>query len=315
MQINNGVVIVAGATASGKTRFAIDLALFLRNRFGYRAEIINADNIQMYNELKILTACPSESDMAQVKHHMFNILSPNESSSVIFWLNNAQDVISRLREEKKIAIICGGTGFYINSIVNGISNIPEIPETFREHVKQKFQTMGRDAFFNELSKLDAFSAKILHKNDTQRILRAYEVASFTGKSLSVWWKENVPNEQRLLASTLILSVDKNMLRKKCQSRITHMMQTGAIEEVEAFRKKCPNYNGPLCKVIGYKEISRLLDGEISECTCSELLCCRTMQYAKRQSTWFRNKMSFANFISPDTFNREAEISVACSRDG
>lgn len=271
-------IIIGGPTASGKTILAVHLAEKLRKFSGISAEIINADSIQMYKDLKILTAFPSEQEFARIPHHLFGILEPQESSSIASWLDMASKELKRLKSEQKIAIFCGGTGFYLRALFNGVANIPEIPHQIREEVWSLFAEIGRDAFFEKLKELDFESAQKLHKNDTQRILRAYEVAKFTGKTLGYWWENSKklydscnadsPNndysnnnelwQQPEQLTTIVLLPKRELLKERSENRIKKMLDRGAIEEVIAFNAKNPNYIGPLQEAIGYREICEFL---------------------------------------------------------
>lgn len=294
----NNSIIIGGPTASGKTALAIKLAKTLEKKEGQLAEIINADSVQMYDELKILTAYPSNEELAQIKHNLFGVLAPNESSSVASWLERANKELARIHSAEKTAIICGGTGFYIKALLNGVANIPTIPEKVREEVKKYFDEVGRDAFFAELAELDAESAKNLHKNDTQRILRAYEVAFYTGKSLSDWWKDAKENRKNNEMLIIVLLPEKAKIRERARIRIHSMIARGAIEEVQTFNEKYPNYIGPLQEVIGYREICDFTQHKSAKNKDEliEQIRVRTNQYIKRQSTWFRNKLKNAKFI-------------------
>lgn len=282
------VVLIGGPTASGKTAFAVRYAEKLKALCGMDSEIINADSVQLYNELKVITAFPSAEDMAQIPHRLFGILKPNEKPSVAFWLEQAKQEITRLQSEGKVAIVCGGTGFYLNAIKNGIADIPDIPQSFRQSVFEKFQRIGRDEFFEKLSRLDSEIVKTLHKNNTQRILRAYEVAAYTGKPLTEWWQN--ASSEGYEVKQMILMLPKEELHRRCYARINKMVDDGAVEEVRDFINRYPNYNGSLRKAIGYYEISDFLNGKISKDACIEQMYIHTKQYAKRQMTWFRNQM-------------------------
>jgi tRNA dimethylallyltransferase len=255
---------------------------------GIDAEIVNADSVQLYNGLKILTARPSTALLSLANHHLYGVLSPQSSSSVADWLQLAREKIQRLRQQNKIAIVCGGTGLYIDALLNGISNIPSIPFEFRNETMKKFQKMGRDDFFNLLASLDPELCKTLHKNNTQRILRAYEVISYTGMPLSQWWREGRGTGYK--AFTMVLLPPRDQLRERCLLRIKKMMQASVIEEVKSFIEKYPNYSGSLAKVIGYRELISFLQREISLDECMRRMHTRTMQYAKRQCTWFRHNI-------------------------
>ncbi|MCR5224479.1 MAG: tRNA (adenosine(37)-N6)-dimethylallyltransferase MiaA [Alphaproteobacteria bacterium] len=282
------VVLIGGATASGKTAFAVRYAEKLKTLYGVGSAIINADSIQLYDELKIITAFPSAEDMAKIPHRLFGILKPHEKPSVAFWLEQARKEIIRLQAKGKVAIVCGGTGFYLNAIKNGIADIPDIPPSFRQSVFEKFQCIGRDAFFEELSHLDKEITQTLHKNNTQRILRAYEVAAYTGKPLTEWWKN--ASSAGYDVKQILLLPPKEELHRRCYTRIQKMMNNGAVEEVRDFVSRYPNYNGGLRKAIGYYEISDFLNGKLSKDECVEQMFIHTKQYAKRQMTWFKHQM-------------------------
>lgn len=286
------IYIIAGPTASGKTSFAIKLAESLRRKRIY-SEIVNADSIQLYDELKILTAFPSSNEMNRVSHHLFGILDLFENYSVAKWKQVAEKKIDELHKQGKIPILCGGTGFYLNSIINGIAKIPDIPESFRKEVFEKFQKFGREKFVDQLRKLDPENK--LNPNNTQRILRAYEVASFTGKPLSYWWNRGSKAKYDNIKA-LVLLPPKEKLRENILKRAIQMLDIGAIEEVREFLSRYPDYKGPLDRVIGFLEIQDFLNKKISKKELIERMFVRTRQYAKRQSTWFRHQMPEAKFF-------------------
>lgn len=285
------VFVVAGPTASGKTVFSIELAEKFREK-EICCEIINADSIQLYNELKILTAFPNSKEMSRVPHHLFGILEPFEMYSVGKWKQVAEAKIDELHKQGKIPILCGGTGFYLNSIIQGIAKIPDVPENYRKEVWERFRKIGREKFMGELLKLD--SDNKLNPNNTQRILRAYEVVSFTGKPLSYWWSQGSKSKYNDV-KTLVLLPPKEKLWENILKRSIHMVDNGAIEEVQEFLSRYPNYKGPLDRVIGFIEIQDFLERKISKEQLIEHMFIQTRQYAKRQSTWFRNQMSDVMF--------------------
>ena len=296
------VIIISGPTSSGKTSLAIDVSLFLKNNFGRKSIVINADSIQLYNDLKIITAHPSPDELQEVEHRLFGILNPYDSSSVSNWLQMAKTEIAKAYSDNKIAIICGGTCFYILSLLTGIAEIPKTPPEMRKEISKKFKEIGRDAFFSELCSLDEFSAKNLHKNDTQRILRAYEVIAFTGKPLSVWWNasKNKKAHKYNILGFFALFPEKSAIHSKCNSKILKMMQDGAIKEVRDFIEKHPDYDGSLKKAIGYREILEMLlsseSHEESYEKCIDKMYIHTRQYVKRQSTCMKNQFSTAQFL-------------------
>ncbi|GHU13442.1 tRNA dimethylallyltransferase [Alphaproteobacteria bacterium] len=290
------LIFVAGPTASGKSFLAIEIADFLRKNYGLGSEIINSDGIQLYDELKILTAFPSDDYLARAKHNMFGVLSPHDSSSVALWLEMATKEIKRVHSEKNVAIICGGTGFYMKALLDGIADIPEIPTEIRNNVRNRFLEVGRDQFFDEFKKMDTES--LVNKGDTQRLLRAYEIVLFTGKPLSHWWPAQGRRSSLQDDSVaIVLNPEREKLKQVCHNRICSMIKNGAIGEVEDFVKRYGNYSGSLANAVGYREISALLRHEISLPDCIEKMHMRTRQYAKRQSTWFRNQMKGASFFN------------------
>ena len=297
-------ILIAGVTGSGKNLLSMRLAEILRERHHVEAEIVNADSVQIYRDLKIIANHPTKSDFAALPHHLYEILSPHENASAVFWVEQARNMISKLNAKNKIAIICGGTGFYIDALLHNMAEIPSVPQEIRESVREHFEKVGREKFFEELRRLDPQLTEKLHPNNTQRILRAYEVVSFTGKSLSEWWK-NSKNSEKLdhnkinseKISSFVLLPDRNLLKNIITDRTRKMLTSGAIEEVEEFSKNFPNYTGSLNKVIGYREILQLLNSEITFDECLEKIIIKTMQYAKRQSTWFRHQLPEAKIFT------------------
>ena len=280
-------IIITGITGSGKSALAVNIA----KSFNGKACVVNADASQLYSELKILTAYPTQQDVDAVSHKLFGILSPNEKISVSDWKILAEKTIAETPVDYQ-TIICGGTGFYIDALIHGIADIPSVPQEFRKQEQQRFDTIGREKFFNELLAIDPQTK--LHPNDTQRILRAYEVALYTGKPLSQWWTNKQDNENQY--NMTIIIPDRSTVAERCHVRLQKMIDNGLKEELIDFTKKYPNYTGSLCSAVGYKEGIDWINGEISQDEFLRLTHIRTMQYAKRQSTWFRNKFTHANFI-------------------
>jgi tRNA dimethylallyltransferase len=291
--VADNLIVIAGPTATGKSALARKLALDIQRRCGIGSEIVNADSIQLYSELKTLSAYPSPNEQEQVPHHLYGILEPNEKSSVATWLDLAEQKILQLQGEEKIPIVCGGTGLYVRALLEGIAQIPPIPASFRQEVAARFQDLGREEFFDLLQTIDPESCKTLHKNNTQRILRAYEVAAYTGTPISEWWKKNVGARSTI---PLILLPPRAELYKRCLLRVNTMLQTGAVSEVNSFLSRYQNYRGPLTSAIGYNEILSFLRGNISLSECCRLMFLNTKHYAKRQYTWFRHQVKFQTTI-------------------
>lgn len=281
-------ILIYGPTASGKTFFSITIAEFLLKNFGIESEIINSDSIQLYNDLKILTNFPSKEELNAFPSHLFGVLNPLDHGNVNFWFEQTNKIISKLKSQK-ILIICGGTGMYLFSLINGIPEIPPISNENRKFVKNYFEKIGRNQFFEELNSMDPEHK--ISKNDTQRLKRAFEVAKFTSHPLSYWWEKNKKLELPYLLIKLI--PDSNELKKTARQRIQKMLKVGAVEEVEIFSNNYKNYSGSLKKVIGYNEIVSFLKNEISKDEMVELMNIHTEQYIKKQTTWARNKLKNA----------------------
>lgn len=283
--INRNIIIITGPTASGKTEAAISLCDNLKRK-DILAAVVNADSVQIYKDLKILTAQPISNK--NVPHHLFGILDPYDLISVGNWRKLAETRIDNILLENKIPILCGGTGFYIDALMNGIAEIPYIPPEHRKYVWEVFQSKGRAAFFEELKSLDEEICQTLHPNNTQRILRAYEVVTFTKKPLSHWWKNKAVGKYNCLP--VVLKPPKENLHRRIQQRTEYIIND-AIKEVSDFLEKYPKYDGPLSKAIGLKEIEFYLNNQLSLQELIETINIKTRQYAKRQVTWFRNKIS------------------------
>lgn len=280
------VIVITGPTSSGKTKASLNVAENFR-KSGRLAEIINADSIQLYRDLKTLTAFPSDEQLRRVPHHLFGILSSKQNFSVANWKTLAEEKINELHQDRKISIICGGTGFYINSLIYGLNDIPEIPLEHRKKIHQHFLECGREKFFEELKNLDPELCKQLHPNNTQRILRAYEVATFTNKPLSFWWKQT---KQLRYKNVKVFIILPHNLADIIYQNICNMFDNYVIKEVAEFLNRYPNYSGPLERIIGFQEIKEFLQTPCSIDELIEKIFIKTRQYAKRQSTWFRNKM-------------------------
>ncbi len=286
------IIVITGPTSSGKTKASLNVAENFK-KSGQLAEIINADSIQLYRDLKTLTAFPSDEQLERIPHHLFGILEPDQSFSAANWKTAAEEKIRELHRDGKIPIICGGTGFYINSLIYGLNDIPEIPSEHREKTYQYFLECGREKFFEELKNLDPELCQQLHPNNTQRILRAYEVATFTNKPLSFWWKQT---KQPKYEDVQVFVILPNNLADVIYQNIISMFDNNVIEEIAEFLNRYPNYSGPLDRVIGFQEIKEFLQTPCSIDELIEKIFIKTRQYAKRQSTWFRNKMNGVKIV-------------------
>ena len=279
------VLIIAGPTASGKSRFALELAK------KYGGVIINCDSMQVYDELKIITARPSHSDEINIPHKLYGIISVTDSFSVGIWRNLAISEIKACWEFGKLPIITGGTGLYIKALMEGLSEVPIVSKRIREAAIQRRKRIGAEAFHDELSKFDPESAERLDITDTQRVIRAYEVFMATNFPLSHWHKQ----EKKTVLfpanyQTIIFEPPRDTLYAKCEDRLEFMLKNGALNEVRVLKNMNLDPNCPAMKALGVPEFLAYLDNKMSLDEALYGAKQATRRYAKRQTTWFRNQI-------------------------
>ena len=279
----NQIILIAGATASGKSTFAKNIAKKLGG------EIINADSMQVYKDLKILTARPNHNE-DNIPHHMYGFLDGKEYWSVGEWIKEASKITESILKKDKIPIFVGGTGLYFKSLTDGISSIPNVDESVRTILNQEYQKYGLSQLRKELDRVDPLIASKIDSNDKQRILRALEIYRGTKKKMSDFWSEKRIKYFNNPSIKIILKSSRESLYKNCDTRFDKMIKNGAIEEVELLIKKKLNKDMPIMKAIGVKEISSYLEKTITLDEVGNLIKFRTHQYAKRQLTWARNQM-------------------------
>ncbi|MDR3448374.1 MAG: tRNA (adenosine(37)-N6)-dimethylallyltransferase MiaA [Alphaproteobacteria bacterium] len=283
MHENPTLILVGGPTASGKSAFALELA---QKRDGI---IINADAMQIYAGLPVLTAQPDASARAAVPHLLYEILDAAQNGSAGKWLVLAQAAIAGVRGMGKTPIIVGGTGMYFAALLGGLADIPAIPEKTRLAAEKLYDEMGEEKFRREVAKKDSESAARIARNDRQRLIRAYAVAAHTGKSLSAWQKAGAARDPDAGYEKHLLLPPREELYAACDKRFALMMKSGAVEEVKALltRKLSPSL--PAMKILGLREIAAWLNGEITREEAMAKAQQMTRNYAKRQMTWFRNQ--------------------------
>ena len=278
------IILLAGPTASGKSKLAIYLAKKING------EIINADSMQVYKEFKILSSRPGKPEIRQIKHHLYGIVSVKKIFSVGDWFREAKKKIKFCLKNKKTPIIVGGTGLYFNTITKGISKIPDIDIKTRNSVRILFNKLGHKKFYDKLLMLDPkVEGKIL-SSDTQRIQRAYEVKLKTKKSLYDWFDKTKSEFLDFNVSKIFIDIPRDQLLKKISKRTELMFKENCISEVIQFNKIKIKKNLSANKLIGVYEINQYLKGMISVDECMELINIKTRQYAKRQNTWARGHM-------------------------
>ncbi len=283
------IMVVAGPTASGKSAKALELAK------EHNGVIINCDSQQIYDGLPILSAQPSDKDKAQIPHKLYAALHPNNVCSAGNWREIAEPIIQETIENGQTPIICGGSGLYIKSLVDGLSPMPDIPDDIRDAVVRRYDEVGAQAFYNELKARDPVMAERFHVNHKARIIRAMEVLEATGKSLSEWQTlPRIPPPAHWHFIIHKILPDRETLYDRCNKRFEWMVDHGALEEVEEFNAQIQSgvvTDGvPLTKALGFKELRDYLDGHLSKEEAIMLAQTATRQYAKRQVTWFRNQL-------------------------
>ena len=295
MDIKSKIILISGPTASGKSNFAIE---FAKKNNG---EIINADSMQVYKELKILTARPDKKEQKKIKHHLYGIVSVKSNFSTGQWLKLAIKKIREIKKLKKIPILVGGTGLYFNALEKGLVKIPKIPIAFRNKIRLKQKEYGQKKFYNKLLKIDKKVKQKIDPNDIQRSIRAYEVKSFTKKSIYDWIKQTKPYFRESSFLKFYININKENLINRIEKRINKMLRAGAIDEVKNYRKLNLHNQSSASKIIGIEEIGKFLDKNLKIEKTKELILIRTRQYAKRQKTWARGKMSSWIKIEPRDF--------------
>ena len=284
MEQEKKVILLAGPTASGKSKLALQLAKNLNG------EIINADSMQVYNEIFILTSRPTSQDTNIVKHHLYGFNSVKQKFSTGHWLKM---VINKMKEQwnqDRIPILVGGTGLYFKALTNGLVKIPDIPNDLRTEIRELHKKIGQKKFYSKLIKLDPLVKKFLLASDSQRSMRAYEVKKLTNKSLFVFMKKTKSNFDNKIFKKLFINIPRELLHKKIDKRVEKMFAEGVVAEVKNFLKMQVNKELSSNKIIGIKEIKDYIDGKITLIKTKELIKLKTRQYAKRQFTWARGHM-------------------------
>ena len=297
MDLRSKIFLIYGPTASGKSNFAIKLAKKING------EIINADSMQIYKELKILSARPYKKDYQNIKHHLYGFLSVKKNFSTGDWLKLVDKKIIHLRKKKKIPILVGGTGLYFKSLTEGLVRIPNIPIQFRKKIRSLHLKLGQKKFFTKLVKLDPLVIKKIDSSDTQRSIRAYEVKLFTKKSMYEWFKNTKSNYEKADFYKIYIDFPRKDLVKKIETRANEMLKNGAIQEVKRFLKLGVSKNKSASKAIGINEVREYLAKKIKKEEVIEKISIKTRQYAKRQNTWGRGHMQEWNKMNPNSLDK------------
>ena len=284
MDKQSKIILISGPTASGKSNFAVKVAKKIQG------EIINADSMQVYKKLKILTARPNKQEQKNIKHHLYGVIDLNEKFSTGQWLKLVIKKIKDIQKKKKIPILVGGTGLYFQSLIDGLVKIPEIPLKFRNKIRLISKREGQKKFYKKLLKLDPKIKDKFDPNDTQRSIRAYEVKSYTNVSMYDWLTKTKSEFKDSDFLKLHIETKREKLIERINLRTSSMINKGAVNEVKKFLKLKIIKNQSVNKVIGIAELTQYLNHEITLEEAKELILIKTRQYAKRQATWARTRM-------------------------
>jgi len=279
------VILIAGPTASGKSA----LALAVAEKLG--GIVVNADSMQVYRDLRIVTARPSPDEEARVPHRLYGHVDAAENYSVGRWCRDAGDVLAEAIRRDRPAVLVGGTGLYFKALTSGLAAVPPIPADIRSSVRSRLQTEGAATLHAELARLDPRTAQRLMPNDRSRISRALEVVLATGRSLTDWHREGLPPlVDADSAIKVFVTCERAELVRRIEARFAAMLKAGALEEVRALAARNLDPSLPAMKAHGVPWLIRHLNGEISLETAAAGAIMDTRRYAKRQLTWFRNQM-------------------------
>ena len=297
MDLKSKIILISGPTASGKSSFAIKLAKKIKG------EIVNADSMQVYKQLKILSARPDPKNYQSIKHHLYGFQDAKKNFSTGDWLKIANKKITEVKKRKKIPIFVGGTGLYFKALTDGLVRIPNIPIKFRNQIRNLNKKIGQNKFYKQLLKLDPLSKNKINPTDTQRSIRAFEVKKFTKKSLHDWFKNTKSNYLEEDFFKIYIDYPRDELIERIHQRTAKMIKIGAVNEVKRFLKLKIKKQMTAFKAIGVNEIQEYLSKEKKIDEIKEKISIKTRQYAKRQSTWSRGHMSDWVKLKPSEMNK------------
>jgi tRNA dimethylallyltransferase len=280
-----GLIVIGGPTASGKSTLALQLAETLGG------VIINADSMQLYRELRILTARPGPAEEARAPHHLYGVLSADQPGSAGRWLELARAAIEEAKAEGRPAIVVGGTGLYLHALLHGLADVPPVPPALRAEASRRYDELGGPAFRAELRARDPAMAARLQDRDRQRLIRAYEVITATGRSLADW-QADAPARVALPPPTVGLALvpPRAEVYARIARRLATMIEAGALAELAALRALGLPPGLPLMKAVAVRELLGHLEGRLDLASALERATIQTRRYAKRQLTWLRHQM-------------------------
>ncbi|MCP5369818.1 MAG: tRNA (adenosine(37)-N6)-dimethylallyltransferase MiaA [Rickettsiaceae bacterium] len=278
-------IIICGPTASGKTEFAHKVALKIGG------EIINADSMQLYKQIPIITASPSAELTAVLPYHLYNFYDVTKNFSATKYVEMASDRVKKIHASGKLPIIVGGTGLYIDMLIKGYNQMPEIEDKIRTLVNQYHAKYGNSALYQQLLDVDPAIKSKLRESDTQRIIRAYEVLIQSGKSILYYQNQDKYLPLRdYVFEVYYLAPERHFLYATCSERFTYLFDHGAVQEVQQLVIDYPNLNSTASKALGIKQITDYLRGKVDRYNAINVASTLTRQYAKRQCTWFNHQI-------------------------
>lgn len=293
--MDSAAILIAGATASGKSAVALRLAERLNG------VVINADSMQVYRDLRLLSARPSREEEVRAPHRLYGVLPAEDPCSVGRWLVWAREEVARAQARGQLPIVVGGTGLYLSALTEGISVMPDIPEAVRRGVRERLRVEGTAGLHAELVRRDPDMARKLRPSDPQRLARALEVLEASGRSLADWQAE--PPTGALAGRWLgvVLELPRDLLYRRCDRRLELMLDAGALDEVAAMMARDLDPALPAMRALGVPHLMAHLRGECDRQSALTAAQTATRQFAKRQLTWFRNKMiSWKGFRAQDS---------------
>ncbi len=302
-------VLIAGPTTSGKSALALRLA----EKLG--GTIVNADSMQVYRDLRIITARPTPQEEARVPHRLYGHVDAAINYSTGQWLLDVGEVLGALAPEGRTAIVVGGTGLYFKGLTTGLAAVPPIPANVRSAVRGRLQSDGVRALYDELRERDLQTANRLMPNDRSRISRALEVVLATGRSLSDWHRKGLaPLINAASAAKIFVTCERKELVLRIESRFAAMLKAGALEEVRALAARKLDPSLPAMKAHGVPWLIRHLDGEITLEEAAAGAIMDTRRYAKRQLTWFRNQMKDWPWVAAEEAEKAVDSQLAAGSD-
>ena len=275
--------LIAGPTASGKSALALRLA----QKIG--GELVNADSMQLYADLAVLTARPTREEMLLAPHHLYGVADAADGWSVGRWLEAARAVLDDIARWRRTAIVVGGTGLYFRALTQGLADVPRVPRAVAEALAEEYARTGELALRPRLARLDPEAAARIARGDRQRLIRALAVAEATGRPLSAWQADTRPLLAAVAYQAVVLAPSREALYAACDGRLAAMFEAGAIEEVRALAQRKLDPSLPAMKALGVREIAAHLEGRLGRDVALTRAQQETRRYAKRQLTWFRNQ--------------------------